>query len=401
MRQSRISHLTVLIALFAATGTARAAGNGVSGGLSLIDAGGARAAALSEAFSAASDDANAFLYNPANLTTLSLSHASLYYRGSEEDERHGRFTVAVPGRRTGFGLSVATYNSGTIEANDGTATRTVTAQSDLSAALGGGVEMGPVSLGFTGKYLSSELVEQAKAQAFAFDAGLGLQLNKKFRLGGAVQNMGGELRYQNSGDPLPRIARMGLSYQLPFSALSTVLLDVPYFMNEKDTRPSLALETFVGPMALRGGVRRSDEIEYSVGAGFALNRISFDYAFAATGFNTRHEAGLSFRFGNPRGYHPHQVKALEAPVAPVVSAPVTPAPARRAFTLEPMPTARVQNNAYKGPRVYIVKEGDTLAAIAKQLYGNPHLWTMLLQANRHLIKDASEIEVGQRLVLPQ
>jgi LysM repeat protein len=49
---------------------------------------------------------------------------------------------------------------------------------------------------------------------------------------------------------------------------------------------------------------------------------------------------------------------------------------------------------------YVVKSGDTLASIAKQLYASADYWTVLYWANHATISNASQIEVGQVLVVP-
>ena len=61
---------------------------GCNAGLTLLEAPSARAAALGEAFSAASDDLSAFSYNPASLFTFENSRGSfLYQEGATEDSR--------------------------------------------------------------------------------------------------------------------------------------------------------------------------------------------------------------------------------------------------------------------------------------------------------------------------
>jgi LysM repeat protein len=49
---------------------------------------------------------------------------------------------------------------------------------------------------------------------------------------------------------------------------------------------------------------------------------------------------------------------------------------------------------------YIVKSGDTLASIAKQLYASADYWPVLYQANHASIPDPSQIRVGQALTVP-
>jgi LysM repeat protein len=49
---------------------------------------------------------------------------------------------------------------------------------------------------------------------------------------------------------------------------------------------------------------------------------------------------------------------------------------------------------------YTVKPGDTLASIAKQLYASADYWPVLYSANKATITDASQIQAGQVLTVP-
>ena len=51
-------------------------------------------------------------------------------------------------------------------------------------------------------------------------------------------------------------------------------------------------------------------------------------------------------------------------------------------------------------RSYVVKQGDSLSKIAKQVYGNTDDWRRIYDANREIIKDPDLIYPGQTLRLP-
>jgi LysM repeat protein len=51
-------------------------------------------------------------------------------------------------------------------------------------------------------------------------------------------------------------------------------------------------------------------------------------------------------------------------------------------------------------RTIVVKRGDTLSSIAKDVYGSESLWPRILRANRAQLGDADDIVPGVRLVLP-
>jgi nucleoid-associated protein YgaU len=52
------------------------------------------------------------------------------------------------------------------------------------------------------------------------------------------------------------------------------------------------------------------------------------------------------------------------------------------------------------PRIYVVKSGDSLSKIAKEVYGNAGRWKEIYEANKDQIKDPNLIYRGQKLRIP-
>ena len=50
---------------------------------------------------------------------------------------------------------------------------------------------------------------------------------------------------------------------------------------------------------------------------------------------------------------------------------------------------------------YTVKSGDTLSAIAKQVYGNANLYNQIFEANKPMLKSPDKIYPGQVLRIPE
>jgi len=50
---------------------------------------------------------------------------------------------------------------------------------------------------------------------------------------------------------------------------------------------------------------------------------------------------------------------------------------------------------------YVIEEGDTLSAIAKQFYGDANAYPQIVKANREVIKDADKIFPGQKIRIPK
>ncbi len=51
-------------------------------------------------------------------------------------------------------------------------------------------------------------------------------------------------------------------------------------------------------------------------------------------------------------------------------------------------------------QTYIVQPGDTLSAIARQIYGRASLWSLIFEANRDILSDPGSISPGQTLKIP-
>lgn len=51
-------------------------------------------------------------------------------------------------------------------------------------------------------------------------------------------------------------------------------------------------------------------------------------------------------------------------------------------------------------RTYVVKKGDSLSKIAKDIYGDGNDWRKIYEANRDQIRDPDLIHPGQTLTIP-
>jgi LysM repeat protein len=51
-------------------------------------------------------------------------------------------------------------------------------------------------------------------------------------------------------------------------------------------------------------------------------------------------------------------------------------------------------------KTYTVQPGDSLSSIARQVYGQSHLWRIIFEANRHILSDPALIRPGQVLTIP-
>lgn len=68
--------------------------------------------------------------------------------------------------------------------------------------------------------------------------------------------------------------------------------------------------------------------------------------------------------------------------------------------LEPSEEEAIDEMTEQKARTYVVQPGDTLAKIAKAVYGDASRWPEIFEANRDSISDPDVIQVGQELRIP-
>lgn len=86
-------------------------------------------------------------------------------------------------------------------------------------------------------------------------------------------------------------------------------------------------------------------------------------------------------------------------VAPPIALPSTDVGSPQGVAPSPSPTAAVTAPPARERR-YVVRQGDTLSAIAKQVYGDASLSTLILDANRDQITDPDVLLLGTSLLIP-
>jgi hypothetical protein len=383
---------------------------------------------LGNAFTGVRNNVATIAYNPAAPATLSQGSASFMFQRGLIEDSYGQFILGMPNaeRTGGFGLSAGYYNAGTLDlVNDNGVMTSVKAQEDLMGALTYAHNIGNFSIGSSFKYLHSTLAQQYSASAMAVDAGILTQVSDRLSLGVSALNYGSKITYLSEGDRLPSSLNVGGSFALFPKFGSNLLFSASYMNNEKQLTPALGLETLVGPLALRAGYRKTtgNTGEFTAGAGFSMGRSSLDYAFGLINqLNYQHKVSVAFNFGPSAAMAPTMiVRPIERPrVRKVVVVKKTAEPAQEqqaehvAYvppaverTVSEVPTRAHSlggDTVLRAPRqtrrVYVVKEGDTLASIAQDELGDKRQWKTIYSANQHLIDDPTAIEVGMRIVIP-
>ena len=137
--------------------------------------------------------------------------------------------------------------------------------------------------------------------AFAADVGLLIRsLDSSFSVGFAVQNIGTQLTYITTGDPLPLTYRGGVAFKLRESDIDSWLLTADAVYYDSALKYNAGVEcTLFKMLALRAGYRLNyNPDSLSVGAGFKLDQLCIDYSYVMLGtLDSMQMFTVSYKFG--------------------------------------------------------------------------------------------------------
>jgi hypothetical protein len=305
----------IMAALLSINGLANAAGKGTSGGQFLrIDAG-ARGAAMSGAVSPIVDDATAIYYNPAGMSRMEQREVSVAYNAYFKDTASQFLGYTHPTAEHGaFGIGVSLFGVKDIErrsadTGDSDAAAGTFNTQDLAVSLGWANKMalgnGRLHYGGALKYISSNLnVKTAVTGAADLGAMWDLREDGGLTFSIAMLNIGGELKFQDEGDPLPLNIKPGVAYRMNFQRMGklTLALNNDNYIHDGKSFFEPGVEWSPVPMfSLRGGYQLGRDTDagsgVSVGVGFNLMRFKLDYAFVPYGdLGDTHRISLGYKF---------------------------------------------------------------------------------------------------------
>jgi tetratricopeptide (TPR) repeat protein len=270
---------------------------------------GARGAGMGEAQSATTEDVNAAYWNVAGLSQLRYQEVSLMHYALVEGIRYQQASYAKPTLTNGtfaFGLNILDY--GSIKGYDqgGTPTGSVDARNTL--VYGGWARRiaptKPLSAGVSFKYLQSNLAGY-KASAPMIDLGLLYPIVagrlRNVKLAATIRNIGPDIKYDQSGSPLPRQMVLGAGW----SGLGgNLVIDVDaispkdqaaYFAAGLEYRVFELLRLRVG----YNGVSNFVGSGITYGMGLQFTQWSLDYAYVPFGdLGNTNRVSVGVRFGH-------------------------------------------------------------------------------------------------------
>ncbi|MDQ7772308.1 MAG: PorV/PorQ family protein [Elusimicrobiales bacterium] len=312
---------------------------------------GARPAGMAGAFAAAEGDPYSLYWNPAGIAGLGERRAGFFHNEHFQGFGQEFLYYAAPAaglrlpfigrlRDGAFGLSLNYFYT-----PDDLERRSGLYESDPAAPISP-VEghFGAYDLALAASYArrtaagtalgaTLKLIRQSIDDESGVTAALDLGAVRKVRLRGeeysaglSLRNLGPGLKFVSESYSLPLSLRAGLSRRLPGTgALAALDVELPV-----DNYPSAMLGAeypVAGGFTLRSGYRyrlRGNELGawsgFAAGAGFRLERVSFDYAYSPAGeLGDSHRFSVDFRFGPPRArlmdeLRPGSARAVPAPV---------------------------------------------------------------------------------------
>ncbi len=178
---------------------------GTSGAQFLKIGAGARSTAMGDAFTAVSDDVNAVYFNPAGLSQLKSAELTAMHTQWFQGIDYGFGAFALPTAAGTFAISAATLETADIqkrgldESDQGSFT-------DLDSAYAlsyGGRLSETLSLGATARLVRAQ-IDSASASSWGGDVGVLKKFSgSPYTVGLAARHFGQEVKFHDTGDPLP------------------------------------------------------------------------------------------------------------------------------------------------------------------------------------------------------
>ncbi len=272
-------------------------------GLSFLKFGAsARAIAMGDAYSSVSEDATAYIYNPARLNFGVKSNLTLMHNSSAQDLTTDYISIKFPlGKTVSMGIGFFTTSVSDIQIrNIPGASIDEFDTRNLSTGVSFGYLVNPnISIGLTGKFLFEKIYVD-ESSGFAFDLGSNYSKDN-LSLSFVISNIGSmnELKYESS--KLPTLMRLGGSYKGVADKFSYNLalegfkvLDGGTFHVNTGGEAGYKETVF-----LRLGYQTSYENRgLTTGVGFKYKALNLDYAFVpyTSDFGTGNTISLGISF---------------------------------------------------------------------------------------------------------
>lgn len=274
---------------------------------------GARSSAFGSAYAARSNSPLSLHFNPAGLGVQQYSEGMFthfqLFAGIEYN--HLSFVTPIVQDQAGLGLSLTSLDYGDLQRtqvvnqNPRTSGLGQFGADDLTSSASLGFSLtDSLKAGITGSYIQQQIAGY-EASTMTGDVGLQYHLvDDNLVLGAAARNFGGEIRFLERGDPLPRVYDGGIFYSQPIRGGNDVLNlggDM-VFPSDADSYLSAGVEYgFYRTLFLRLGYNGSQEADdgFTIGGGVHDQRFKINYSYVPLGDLGDHQRlTLTYIFGS-------------------------------------------------------------------------------------------------------
>lgn len=312
----------LLIALIAASPASAQNSQATSFGLDFLNiAPNATTLSLAEAYTASLNGSVDIYTNPASLAMENSSYFSANYTAWLADFNHSHVSASFKSGKNSYGIGIISLNSSDFEArNQPGPSQGVFSVGFLSVAGAYARQIANFSVGVTAHFLNENYLNN-QASGYGFNFGVSSHwLNKRVRVAATIQNVGEMDELNEVSTELPTNLRGGIyadvvEFTTPgrddLPILVSLQADVvkPLVDDIDDSISTYDLNdlrmhfgstiNFAELIDLRVGYLSGESARnWSLGAGFHINSIRFNYAYLplTTGYNDVHSLGLEYAF---------------------------------------------------------------------------------------------------------
>lgn len=262
---------------------------------------GARYIGMGEAGTAIADDANAMFYNVAGLARLEKKSgegmwAPILLKDKVDGESNpGQYWIAyampISEQIGSAGIALQGFYAGDINETDQAATKIGTfSPYDVAVNLAYARKVADIPVGLDLKIISSKIKESATTVAVDLGAQYTKLMEGKMMLGFAVQNLGGQMKFETENSKLPILIKLGSGYKIMDNLLVAADIVFPednsaYLGIGSEYNHKLNEEmNLAGRLGYNSRNRKVDGFNgLTFGAGVGFKMASFDLAWMPMG----------------------------------------------------------------------------------------------------------------------
>jgi hypothetical protein len=255
-------------------------------GLAFLKVGvGARASGMGEAFTSISGDIFSLYWNPAGIARHKGVEFAFMHNEWVQDISLEYAAVCFDYKRNVFGMSLTLSQVSDLESREGPTEYPLSYfdQHDLAFSLSWGRKLNEkFDLGLSTKFLY-EKIDFYSATGFGFDLGGVYFIKPCLQIGGAIQNFGPKMRFEQEKFNLPTRYKLGVAYTGNENYLKGEYILSMDVVKPRDGDPKVHLGgeyIYKQKFILRTGYQIGyDDKSFSLGLGLKIKKYQIDYAF--------------------------------------------------------------------------------------------------------------------------